>query len=307
MHEGQLLPGSPIAKALAAIGDRWSILILREIFLGKSRFGELVECTGASRATLTKRLRALVANGILYQNPYQQRPLRVEYRLTDKGFALYDFALSIWQWEYSFSARERVALPLRLEHGLCGHAFVPEAVCSRCGCTIDIHDIGYRAGPGRKNKPSVNEGALRRSTARAADKTGFMLHFVDVVADPWTPLVLAAAFMGMRHFDDIRRELGIATNILSHRLKLLVAADVLRQVRGEEKPHRMAYRLTEKGRALIVPALALHLWGLAWLPVEKGASMVIFHNCSSAPLQMQMNCSHCHAQLKPRDVSFPRA
>src|SRR5262245_12922298 len=127
-----LLPSSPIARALAVVGDRWTVLIMREMFLGRTRFGELAEATGASRATLTKRLRALVDNGLLYQKPYQQRPPRVEYRLSDKGAALYDFALAVWLWEYRFADRADASLPRRLSHRACGHRFLPQAVCTRC-------------------------------------------------------------------------------------------------------------------------------------------------------------------------------
>ncbi|MFZ1294317.1 MAG: helix-turn-helix domain-containing protein, partial [Pseudomonadales bacterium] len=77
-----LLTRSPIARALAVIGDRWTMVVLREMFSGATRFGELAAATGASRATLTKRLRAMVDNGLLYQSPYQTRPPRFEYRLT---------------------------------------------------------------------------------------------------------------------------------------------------------------------------------------------------------------------------------
>ena len=61
MNAAHILPSSPIAKALAVVGDRWSALVMREMFLGTTRFGELAAATGASRATLSKRLRAIAA------------------------------------------------------------------------------------------------------------------------------------------------------------------------------------------------------------------------------------------------------
>lgn len=297
-----LLPGSPIAKALAVVGDRWTVLILREMFLGVTRFGALVDGTGASRATLSKRLRALVGNGLVYQNPYQQRPLRVEYRLTDKGAALYDFALAVWLWEYRFGERDEQRLPPRLKHHGCGKRFLPVPACTRCGQEIRIQDLGFRAGrvSGEANR---NAGALRRAAADGRASGRLMLHFVDVVADHWTPLVLAAAFMGLRRFDAIRRELGIATNILAHRLRLLVEAQVLEQLPGAAG-RRLEYRLTDKGRALVVPALALHQWSLRWLPAGSGPSMVIHHRCSAKPLDMEMRCGQCQVALQLREVAF---
>ena len=298
-----LLPSSPIARALAVVGDRWSVSILREMFLGRSRFGELVEATGASRATLSKRLRSLVARGLLRKHPYQQRPLRVEYRLTAKGAGLYDFALAAWLWEYRFAQRDGGGVPLRLQHKSCASRFLPLPACTRCGAEIKLGDLRYREGRGRRNA-TLNAGAKRRSNARPATAdAGMMLHFIDVVADPWTPLVLAAAFMGRRRFDDIRREIGIATNILSGRLKRLVDAGVLRQQAGEETV-RLGYVLTPKGAALVVPAITLHQWALAWLPGGKVPSMELMHACSAQPLSMHMECSHCHRPLQAREVAF---
>jgi DNA-binding HxlR family transcriptional regulator len=116
-------------------------------------------------------------------------------------------------------------------------------------------------------------------------------------------MVLAATFMGLRRFDDIRRELGIATNILSHRLRLLVEAGVLRQEQGPVA-NRSEYALTGKGAALVVPAIALHQWALEWLPMGKSPAMELMHACSPAPLSMRMACSHCHAPLETREVAF---
>ncbi|MBP6382568.1 MAG: helix-turn-helix transcriptional regulator [Pseudomonadales bacterium] len=307
MNEAHILPCSPIAKALAVVGDRWSALVMREMFLGTTRFGELVAATGASRATLSKRLRALVANGLLYRNPYQARPPRVEYRLTEKGFGLYDFALAIWAWEARWSRGTDRRLPPKLLHRGCGHKTLPLPVCARCARPVAIHELRYEAGMARSAESATNDGALRRSARALRDGDegkGLLLHAIDLIADHWTPLVLAAAFMGIRRFDDIRRELGIATNILSHRLKLLVEAGVLQQAPGNEAGKRLEYRLTEKGRGLIVPALALHQWSLQWLPAGKGPSMQLFHDCSPEPLALRMDCSRCRQPLAARDVRF---
>jgi len=305
MIDPKVLPSSPIAKALAVVGDRWSALVMREMFLGTMRFGELADATGASRTTLTKRLRALVANGLLYQNPYQNRPLRVEYRLTDKGLGLYDFALAIWAWEARWGGDQR--LPPKLLHRACGQRTLPRAVCARCGEAIDIHELRFSATAVSGAESAANEGALRRSTTvlDAGDEgKGLLLHVIDLIADHWTPLVLAAAFMGLRRYDDIRRALGIATNILSQRLRLLVDAGVLDQAPGSATGKRLEYRLSDKGRALIVPALALHQWSLRWLPPGKGPSMQIFHACSPDPLALRMDCSSCDQPLLVRDVGF---
>ncbi len=75
----------PVARAMSVIGDRWTLLIVRDCFLGKSRFEEFQKSLGVTRHLLSDRLKRLVEAGVLERNPYSQKPLRYEYRLTDKG------------------------------------------------------------------------------------------------------------------------------------------------------------------------------------------------------------------------------
>ena len=75
----------PVARAMSVIGDRWTLLIVRDCFLGKSRFEQFQTSLGITRHLLSDRLKRLVAQGVLEKNPYQSRPVRYDYRLTDKG------------------------------------------------------------------------------------------------------------------------------------------------------------------------------------------------------------------------------
>src|SRR5277367_4683649 len=94
---GQIRAAS-LFRALAGLGDWWSALIVREAFTGTRRFADFQAHLGIARQTLSLRLRELVDNGILYAKPYQQGPLRHEYRLTIKGLDLYGYALMCWKW-----------------------------------------------------------------------------------------------------------------------------------------------------------------------------------------------------------------
>ncbi len=88
----------PVARGLSVIGDRWTMLVLRDCFLGVRRFEQMQERLGITRHVLADRLRKLEANGVLRREPYQQRPLRHEYRLTDRGKALYPVLVSVIEW-----------------------------------------------------------------------------------------------------------------------------------------------------------------------------------------------------------------
>jgi len=75
----------PVARALSVIGDRWTLLIVRDCFLGKSRFEEFQKSLGVTRHVLSNRLKQLVEDGVLERNAYSSKPPRYDYRLTEKG------------------------------------------------------------------------------------------------------------------------------------------------------------------------------------------------------------------------------
>src|ERR671919_3186160 len=87
---------------------------------------------------------------------------------------------------------------------------------------------------------------------------------LEVIGDRWTILILRDAFYGVRRFDDLRRGLGVARNILTDRLSKLVEHGVLERVPYQDPPPRFEYRLTEKGRDLWHVVTAVRQWGDRW-------------------------------------------
>ena len=136
-----------VARTLAVVGDRWTLLILRDAFLGVRRFDEFQERLGLSRALLTDRLRTLVDGGLLERRVYQERPERHEYRLTPAGLDFYPVLLSIADWGNRHRADARGA-PLIHRHRTCGQDFRPVTTCSECGEPVDAQSVAVRAGPG---------------------------------------------------------------------------------------------------------------------------------------------------------------
>ena len=94
------LPGRPcpIAAALGLVGERWALLVVREIALGATRFGDIVAGTGAPRDRIAARLKALESAGIVTRTPYHDGPVRYEYRLTDSGDALMPVLDALLEW-----------------------------------------------------------------------------------------------------------------------------------------------------------------------------------------------------------------
>ncbi len=124
-----------VARALSVVGDRWSLLVLHEAFLGTSRFDQFQRSLGIARNVLATRLQALVGHGILSREQYQERPARYEYRLTDKGLDLYPALLMFMQWADRHIAG-RQSRPIAGLHPGCPPAH-PVVTCSHCGGEID--------------------------------------------------------------------------------------------------------------------------------------------------------------------------
>lgn len=119
-----------IADALEVVGDRWSLLIVRELFYAQRRFTTIARNTGAPRDILTTRLRKLVEHGVIAREQYSQRPPRYEYWLTDLGRALSPVLLTLKRWGHE-NIRQGED-PVLLNHS-CGHEFVAEVHCRACG------------------------------------------------------------------------------------------------------------------------------------------------------------------------------
>jgi DNA-binding HxlR family transcriptional regulator len=135
-----------IARTLSVLGERWTLLVLRQSFVGVKRFDEFQRTLGIARNVLADRLQTLVGEGILERRVYQDRPRRLEYKLTAKGRDLYPVLVSLMQWGDAYNAPD--GPPLRLVHNTCGHETEPHFVCSECGEAIDPREVTPHPGPG---------------------------------------------------------------------------------------------------------------------------------------------------------------
>ena len=136
-----------VARSVAVIGDRWTLMILRDAFLGVRRFEAFQTRLGISRTIITERLKLLVEEGVLAKVPYQDRPVRHEYRLTQKGMDLYPVVMAIVNWGDRHYAGEAGA-PLLHHHKACGCDFHPVMTCSECHAPVGAREVETRAGPG---------------------------------------------------------------------------------------------------------------------------------------------------------------
>lgn len=155
-----------LARGLDLIGDWWSPLIVRDLFLGVARFDDLVEDLGISRNLLTRRLNALVGSGIVKRHAYRRRPTRYEYRLTAAGRDLVPAILALTAWGDRW-ARPKEGSPMLFVHTVCGHRFQPQVTCSACGGPIGSDTVKTIGGPGGAAKPGTRVLARRLGAGKS--------------------------------------------------------------------------------------------------------------------------------------------
>lgn len=127
---------------------------------------------------------------------------------------------------------------------------------------------------------------------------------LEVVGDRWSFLILREAFFGVKRYDALHDNLGIATNVLSQRLKKLTREGVFRREPDPEDGRKRVYRLTEKGRDLYGVCLALMAWGDRWLADADGPPLELRHRTCGATTRPVVACSACGEPLQARDVDY---
>ncbi|MHB8533624.1 MAG: winged helix-turn-helix transcriptional regulator [Solirubrobacteraceae bacterium] len=136
-----------IAGALEVVGERWSLLLVRDILLGLRRFDELQSQLGIARNVLQARLARLQEHGVLERVPYQQRPLRHEYLLTEKGLDLWPTIVALMNWGDRYAPPEGGPAVI-LAHRGCGGSVDAHRICKKCGARLKARDAVGLAGPG---------------------------------------------------------------------------------------------------------------------------------------------------------------
>jgi DNA-binding HxlR family transcriptional regulator len=138
-----------IARTLELVGERWTLLIVRDVFLGVRRFDQLQASLGVARNVLSDRLERLVEAGVLERRRYQERPERFEYRLTAAGRELSVPLLALMHWGDRHLAPD--GPPRIAEHRGCGGLVVERHVCRECEAVLEPGDVSTRPGPGARD------------------------------------------------------------------------------------------------------------------------------------------------------------
>jgi DNA-binding HxlR family transcriptional regulator len=154
-----------IARSLETIGERWTLLILRDAFLGTRRFDDFQKSLGVARNVLTVRLKSLVDAGLLERRRYQERPERYEYRLTEKGVDLWPVLFTLMKFGDKHSVEGDDLPPTLVTHRACGTEIDDHMCCPKCGVQVSAREVVAHRG---EDVPSADAPAPATTSPRAA-------------------------------------------------------------------------------------------------------------------------------------------
>ena len=162
-YEGQTCS---IARALEVVGDRWTLLVIRDVGVGRHRFDELLESLGIASNVLTDRLNRLVDAGVLQRVRYNERPERFEYHLTEKGLELGVALLALMQWGDRHLSERPPAIARRRSD----RSAIAVRIVAKDGSTVAPDELEFVPGPGLKPAPTGrnSSSSTRSRSARAA-------------------------------------------------------------------------------------------------------------------------------------------
>ncbi len=293
-----------VRRTVEIVLDSWSFLILREAFFGVKRFDKFQSRLGIPRQTLSNRLKKLVQNGLLSTGT-RDTGRGKQYYFTFRGKDLFSTMLSLMEFGDKWLAGDEPP-PLRLIHTRCGKKCHPITVCGECKKPVKAFDVAYRDGAGAGYSPPETRPVKHRSSdpkVLQRIRPCSVARSLAIIGDRWSFLILREGWFGVRRFDEMRENLGIATNILADRLNRLVKAGVLRKVSYSATGDRFEYRFTRMGIDLYKPMLVMMAWGDKWLS-DGNTPLRLRHRQCGHDFQAQVVCSECLEPLRVTDTDY---
>lgn len=298
-------------RAVAVLGDVWTLRILRTIFRGKRRYSDFVKGFGVSRAVLTDRLGKLVEQGVLVRDTGDGG--HPQYLLSASGLDLWSLFLAMWLWEHDWGGAKdpdtwapdqpRGAVV----HAGCGKVMRPQLQCLHCQQEVVPSQTGLPAsallltGAGHAVPLPGGASVYRRARSATRDALPRTMRLSRVIGDRWNSVLVGEAFRGTRLFSRFESALGIGPAQLSDRLAELQNLGILQA--QAYAGVRQEYRLTKAGMALFPMTLELIRWGSQWL-VPPEQALQLQHQTCGQPLVARWHCDQCRQMLTRDTIRF---
>lgn len=294
-----------VVRALALIGDGWTLLILRAAFRGTRRFTDWQEELGMPKAVLSNRLERLVEAGIFRKEPTLAGGKRMEYHLGEAGLALWEPLCAIFRWANQWSDDVSQG-QLCFHHTACGHDCDLVISCNVCAQPLSPFNTFAEPGPGAGLEQRIEAHSRRRanSAARHGEQYLGSTEVMGMFGDMWSPAIIASAFRGVRRFNDLVGYLRIPPLVLSMRIKELLALGVLKRKSVEDSERYEEFHLTRKGRDLFPYIAMLAKWGDRWCPDQSGVPLVFNHRSCEHAYTPMYSCSVCGERVNRSDIKL---
>jgi DNA-binding HxlR family transcriptional regulator len=227
--------------------------------------------------------------------------------MTRKSVDLYDLALMSLHWERQFFEEPEMDA-IDLVHNDCGKVFSPLMVCKHCNKGVLASEVKFIDGPGATL--DVRQKKVRRRSSKSIKEVPTQRpvykNLIHLIGDRWTANLIAIAYHGIKRFDGFHKELPIATNVLTDRLKFLTAEGIFLAVPYSQRPLRFDYHLSEKGLALFPFFAALLQWGDQWCGDGSGPPMLMTHTACGERLIGEVRCDQCQQHVTAHAVKLQR-
>lgn len=306
MQEQDVIKAALIAVRQAAqtLCDRATLLLLLEAHGGATRYADFSQQTRLASRLLSSRLARMARDGLLVRMPYSRRPLRNSYHLTHMGSALYEVLALLATWEQAWFASPKVETGVQLLHLDCAaadgltEAFTTAlAVCAACNKPVMSHEVRLHVSAKEMARMPRKNTCTRRASESIRPNGGIsvtpMPHAIAVLGDKWSIEVMVAAFFRAQQFGEFVALLGISSNILTDRLKRLVALGMLNRQSVGSAARRSAYQLTPKGRDFYAVLIAIQTWADNWIDNRVLSPVKLQHMPCSNVLKLNLRCAAC--------------
>jgi DNA-binding HxlR family transcriptional regulator len=288
-----------IDLTLDVLADKWAFLVVREAFFGAKRFNEFGNSLQCSRATLSRTLQALQEARILETAAASSSGKWRSYSLTEAGLDLYQVFGSLMRFGDRWLCSDTP--PLALFHHDCRSWLVAISVWHRTGEQVDPRTVTVvpQENYWIPSAPHARRSRRWNTTGGLSVRPDSVERTLEIIGDRWTFLILRELFHGNHKFEEFSRHIGIASNVLSERLKTLVAHLLIIKT----KEARSSYRLSPIGLELYAPLMHMKQWGDKWRQ-ESAAPPLALHPGGAPADTIDLVCATCSRIVHPRAVSY---
>lgn len=304
-HDTAMVAKYSVVRALAVLGDTWTLLIVLSAFRGTSRFTDWQSELDIPKAVLANRLDRLVDVGVFTRRAPQAGGKRMEYFLDEAGLDLWEMLVAMLRWsrEWYGDGRDDTLL---IHHDACGETAEFVLSCYTCAGRLTPFNTFAEPGPGAGLEARVEPHSRRRanSAIRHGQDTFGSPEALTLFGDMWAPAIVATALRGGRRFNDLVAYLRIPPLVLSMRLKELLAIGVLSRRTIEDSDRYEAFHLTRKGLDLFPYIAMIAKWGDKWCDDSCGVPLVFHHKDCGHEYTPVFRCSACGGRLHRADAKF---